>query len=62
MDRVIDLDTPLEIRKRRIMTQFMKWKLGLESCHNRPTLAMLKVVFRRTRELETEKNRIEVWT
>lgn len=54
-DIIIFLDTPLFVRKCRIITRFIKQKLGWEKCHYKPTLDMLKMMFHWTKEFE--KNR-----
>lgn len=55
-DKVVFLDPPLWKRKIRIVTRFCRQRLGLEVCHYRPNLHMLKMMYRWTNEFE--KNRL----
>lgn len=54
-DKIIFLDTPLFIRKYRIITRFMKQKLGMEKCHYKSDITMLKAMFRWTKEFEQNR-------
>ena len=54
-DKIIYLDIPLEIRKRRIFTRFLKQKLGIEKCNYKPTLRMLKLMYKWTKDYEKER-------
>jgi len=45
-DTVILLDIPLATRRKRIVSRWLKQKLGAEKCGYRPTLAMLHAMFR----------------
>lgn len=54
-DKIIFLDTPLYQRKIRIVTRFIKQKMGVEKSNYRPTLKMLKLMFKWTSDFE--KNR-----
>lgn len=54
-DKIIFLDTPLYVRKYRIVKRFIKQKLGMEKCHYKPDLNMLKAMFRWTEEFEKER-------
>ncbi len=53
------LDPPLWKRKMRILTRFAKQQLGLEPCHYRSDLRMLRGMFRWTREFERGRPRFE---
>ena len=44
-DIVILLEIPLFIRKKRIITRWLKQKTGLEKCIYKPTLSMLRAMF-----------------
>lgn len=54
-DRSIFLDTPLWIRKYRILLRYVKQQLGIEKCHYKSDWYMLKRMYKWTREFE--KNR-----
>ena len=56
-DKIIYLDTPLYIRRYRIVKRWVKQKFGLEKCHYKPDLNMLKHMFIWTEDFE--KNRSE---
>jgi adenylate kinase family enzyme len=45
-DAVILLDPPRRVRRCRILKRWIKQRLGLESCVYRPTLNMLRAMFR----------------
>lgn len=51
-ERIIFLDTPLAIRRRRILTRFLKQRLKLERCHYAPTFRMLRNMYAFTRSFE----------
>lgn len=54
-DKIIYLDIPINIRKKRIITRFIKQKLKLEKSNYKPTIKMLKDMFKWTYEFEKEK-------
>lgn len=54
-DKIIFLDTPLYIRKYRIVSRFIKQKIGYEKSNYKPSYDMLKHMFIWTNEFE--KNR-----
>ena len=58
-DRVIFLDPPLHVRKRRIFTRYVKQKLGLEACHYKPDRKLLRCMYQWTREFEEERGYYE---
>jgi hypothetical protein len=58
-DRIIFLDPPLRKRKLRIILRFMKQKLGIEKCHYKPTLAMLREMFKWTDDFEKNRDEFE---
>ena len=58
-DKIIFLDTPLYVRKYRIVKRFLKQKLGIEKCHYKPDLNMLKAMFKWTKEFEEERSKHE---
>ncbi|NMO96571.1 hypothetical protein [Paenibacillus lemnae] len=54
-DLVILVDPPLWKRKIRIATRMLKQKLGIETSHYKPNLKMLKMMYRWTREFESNR-------
>lgn len=58
-DRIIFLDTPLYIRKYRIMMRWIKQKLGLEKCNYKPDIKILKQMFIWTSDFEKKRNEYE---
>lgn len=59
-DKIIYLDIPLHIRKIRIFTRFIKQKLGLEKCNYKPTLKMVKQMYKWTNDYEKEREKREI--
>ncbi len=58
-DTIIFLDPPLGIRKLRIIKRFIKQQLGLEKCHYKSDIGMLKLMFKWTREFESDRRNFE---
>ncbi len=58
-DKVLFLDPPLWRRRTRIVKRFFKQKMGIEKCHYRPDLKMLKMMFRWTRDFERGRSEFE---
>ena len=58
-DKVVFLDLPLWIRKKRILTRFIKQQLHIESCHYTSNLRMLKMMFKWTRDFENNWEQFE---
>ncbi|MCU6792569.1 hypothetical protein OB236_10575 [Paenibacillus sp. WQ 127069] len=58
-DTIIFLDTPLWKRKIRILTRFLKQKLGIEKCHYTPDIIMLKMMYKWTRDFEQNRGSFE---
>lgn len=56
-DKIIFLDVPYNVRKRRILTRFIKQKIKSEKCSYKPTLQMLKRMFNWNRQFEKNKVR-----
>lgn len=54
-DKIIFLDTPLYIRKYRIIFRFIKQKLGYEKSNYKPTYDMLKHMFIWTKDFENNR-------
>jgi len=58
-DKIIYLDIPLQTRKLRILTRFIKQKLGIEKCNYKPTIKMLKQMYKWTYDYEKEREQRE---
>lgn len=58
-DKIIYLDIPLHIRKERILTRFLKQKLRIEKCNYKPTLKMLKLMYKWTKDYENKREDFE---
>lgn len=56
-DKIIFIDTPYNVRKRRIIKRFIKQKLKIEKCNYKPTLEMLKMMFIWNKEFEDERDK-----
>ena len=59
-NQVIYLDIPLQTRKIRILTRFIKQKLGIEKCNYKPTFKMLKQMYKWTNDYEKEREEREM--
>lgn len=55
-DQIILLDLPVALRKYRILSRWIKQRLGLERCIYRPHLKMLRAMLRWLREYDTGRN------
>lgn len=58
-DKIIYLDTPLRTRQIRILTRYIKQKLGIEKCNYKPTFRMLKQMYKWTNDYENEREERE---
>lgn len=58
-DNIIYVDTPLIIRKKRILTRYIKQKLGIEKCGYKPSYKMLKNMYTWTKEFESKRKDFE---
>lgn len=58
-DKIIFLDTPIYIRRVRIITRFIKQKIGIEKCNYKPTLRMLINMFKWTKSFERKRRKYE---
>lgn len=58
-DTIIFLDTPLWKRRIRILTRYLKQKLGIEKCHYKSDLMMLKMMYEWTRDFEQNRGNFE---
>lgn len=58
-DKIIYLDVPIKIRKRRILFRFIKQKLNIEKCNYKPTVEMLKLMYKWTDDFENQREEFE---
>lgn len=58
-DKIIFLDTPLYKRKIRIITRFIKQKIGLEKSNYKPTFNMLRLMYKWTNDFEKDRQTYE---
>lgn len=58
-DKIIYLDIPLNVRKRRILTRYIKQLLKIEKCSYKLNLKMLKYMYQWTKEFENNKEAFE---
>lgn len=54
-DKIVLIDIPLYIRKKRIIIRYVKQKLKLEACGYKPSLKMVKMMYKWTRNYEDNK-------
>lgn len=55
-DKIIFIDIDKKIRKRRIISRYIKQKLRIEKCNYKPSLEMVKDMFKWTNDFEKDKN------
>ena len=60
-DLIIYLDPPINLRKRRIMTRYIKQITGIERCRYKPTLKMLKMMYQWTANYEKKREGFEAF-
>ena len=58
-EKIIYLDIPLRVRKRRILIRHIKQNLGLEKCGYKPNREMLKKMYKWTDDFEKNKVQFE---
>lgn len=58
-DRVIYLDVPKKKRDRRIFLRFVKQKLKLEAVNYKPTFEMLWMMYRWSKDYESQRSEFE---
>ena len=58
-DKIIYLDVPVKVRKRRILTRFVRQLFGIEKCNYTVNLKMLKLMYKWTNEFERDKSFFE---
>lgn len=54
-DVIIYLDIPVSVRRFRILTRFIKQKLGIEKCNYPVNFEMLKLMYKWTNDFEKNK-------
>lgn len=58
-DKIIYLDIPVRVRKKRIFTRFVRQLFGIEKCNYTVNLKMLKLMYKWTNDFEKDKNGFE---
>ncbi|ADL50849.1 hypothetical protein [Clostridium cellulovorans] len=58
-DKIIFLDTPLWKRRYRILSRFIKQQLGIEKCHYKSNLEMLRAMYKWTSDFEKDRPEFE---
>ncbi len=58
-DTIIFLDIPQWQRRLRIVTRFIKQRLGIEQSHYKPDFAMLRMMFKWTNDFERDRGSLE---
>ena len=58
-ERIVFLDPPLGVRKRRIFTRFLRQQCGLEKCRYKSNLHMLRAMYRWIASFEKDRPRFE---
>lgn len=58
-EKVIYLDIPISIRRKRILLRFIKQNLGIEKCNYKPNFKMLKMMYKWTNDFEKDKLEFE---
>lgn len=58
-DCILLLNTKPSIRKFRILTRWIRQRLGLETCIYRPDLRMLKCMFKWSKDYDTGKDQLK---
>lgn len=58
-DKIIYLDIPIKVRKRRILSRFIKQLLRIEKCNYKVSFNMLKLMYKWTDDFEENKDEFE---
>jgi len=58
-DKIIFLNTPLWKRKYRIFLRYIKQRIGIEKCHYKSDLKMLKQMYKWTNDFENTRTEFE---
>lgn len=58
-DKIIFLDPPVKVRKYRIIKRFIKQQIGIEKCHYKSDIEMLRLMFKWTNDFEVNRTQFE---
>lgn len=58
-EKIIYLDIPKNIRNKRILTRYIKQKIGIEKSNYKPNIEMLKMMFKWSNEFEKNRDEFE---
>lgn len=58
-EKIIYLDIPKNIRNKRILTRYIKQKIGIEKSNYKPSLKMLKMMYKWSNEFEKNREGFE---
>ena len=58
-EKIIYLDIPKNIRNKRILTRYIKQKIGIEKSNYKPNIDMLKMMFKWSNEFEKNRDEFE---
>ena len=58
-DTIIFLDIPLWRRRVRIFLRYLKQQLGIEKCHYKSDMSMLKMMYKWTQDFERSRDEFE---
>lgn len=58
-EKIIYLDIPKNIRNKRILTRYIKQKIGIEKSNYKPNLEMLKMMYKWSNEFEKNRDEFE---
>lgn len=58
-EKIIYLDIPKNIRNKRIIARYIKQKIGIEKSNYKPSLKMLKMMYKWSNEFEKNRDEFE---
>lgn len=58
-EKIIYLNIPKKIRNKRILTRYIKQKIGIEKSNYKPNIEMLKMMFKWSNEFEKNRDEFE---
>ena len=58
-EKIIYLEIPKNIRNKRILTRYIKQKIGIEKSNYKPNIEMLKMMFKWSNEFEKNRDEFE---
>lgn len=58
-EKIIYLNIPKKIRNKRILTRYIKQKIGIEKSNYKPSLKMLKMMYKWSNEFEKNRDEFE---